>query len=535
MSEELPRKILARWEKMKAMRGTWETHWQEIADHMLTRKATITTTRYPGEKRNLQIFNSAAVMANELLAGALHGLLTNPSVQWFELTTGDQELDDNDEVRLWLQKVTRDMHNILNNSNFQEAIHEIYVDLGAFGTAALSIMEDEDMVVRFTAHPIEEFFIDENHKNRVDTVFRRFKWTTRQIMQEFPNIDNEFLIDEMKKDPARKFDVIHAIFPANEMEELQMQGKNFASVWMLVDKLMVLSKNGFREMPFAVPRWTKATGEIYGRSPAMKALPDIKMINEMMKTTIKGAQKTVDPPIMMPDDGFFMPVRTLPGGINYFRSGTSDRIEPLITNARVDFGLQMIEFVQKAIRDAFFIDQLQLQDGPQMTATEVLQRTEENMRLLGPILGRQQSELLSPLVDRLFDVMLKRGVVLKEEIPEALRELKDGRFKVQYNSLVARAQRSQEAQNILRTVEASAPFINTDPTIMDNFDGDAAVRIISKLFGVPQEVIRNKREIAGLREARQEAAQAEQEAQAQTQALQDAQVGAQAAATVSNI
>ena len=183
----------------------------------------------------------------------------------------------------------------------------------------------------------------------------------------------------------------------------------FESVYLEYKNGNELSVSGFKEFPFVVPRYLKASHEIYGRSPAMTALPDVKMLNEMSKTTIKAAQKQVDPPLLVPDDGFLLPVRTVPGGLNFYRSGTRDRIEPLNIGANNPLGLNMEEQRRDAIRAVFYVNQLMMQQGPQMTATEVIQRNEEKMRLLGPVLGRLQSELLKPLIDRVFNILLRNN------------------------------------------------------------------------------------------------------------------------------
>jgi hypothetical protein len=211
----------------------------------------------------------------------------------------------------------------------------------------------------------------------------------------------------------------------------------------------------------------------------------------------------------VPDDGAFRPVRMVPGGINYYRAGTTDRVEPIITNPRVDFGQFMLNDIRTRIRQAFFIDQLQLREGPEMTATEVRQRTEEQLRLLGPILGRQHNELLKPLIDRVFGIMLRRG-----EFDSAPPELGGAELKVNYVSQIAKAQKASEADNLLRVLQSVMPLVEADPSIMDNFDGDAAVRYSADLFNLPQEVLRTVNDRRKIRESRAQA-QAQQEQQAQ--------------------
>lgn len=518
------KQVLLRLEVLKGRRTNWETHWQDVADVFIPRKNDITFKRFPGEKRNQKVFDSTGPQALETLAAALHGLMTNPAVPFFELTTGDEKLDSRDDIRLWLQETTRKMHTILNRSNFQREIHEVYIDLCGFGTAPLIIEEDDRDMVRFSSRPISEVYIDENNLGVVDEVYREFEWDSKRVLQEFGENN---VPDSVKRDFQRSeqrggsssisnrggFHIVHAVRPREAFDNLTPQSMRFESIWVLKEESAILRESGFREFPYAVPRWTKMSGETYGRSPAMKTLPDVQMINLMEKTIIEGAQKTIDPPLMLPDDGFILPIKVVPGGLNYFRAGTADRIETFANDARIDFGFQAMEAIRQRIREGFFIDQLQLVQGPQMTATEVLQRTEEKMRLLGPMLGRLNSELLRPMIDRLFEIMLRR-----DQIPKPVPDAIQGRdVDVQFSSLIAKAQRTSETQNVLRALEFIQPFAAADPTVFDNLDGNKALRFGWKIFGSPQEILRNEDDVEAIREGRAnaqaQAAQAEAEAQ----------------------
>ena len=277
----------------------------------------------------------------------------------------------------------------------------------------------------------------------------------------------------------------------------------------------VVIKN-IKEFPFAVPRWSKTAGELYGRGPGMEMLPDIKMVNEMMKTTIQGAQMTVNPAMMISDDGVLGKVRLTPKGLTIVRAGAKDPIKPLITDAKIDFGIAMVNDVRARIREGFFVDQLQLSSGPQMTATEVNTRTEERLRLMGPVLGRQNFELLRPIIERVFGIMQRKKMF--KEAPESIREKK---FDVRYSSLVAKAQRMSEGQNLLRAVGAIAPIIEIDPKVVDNLDGDAYYRYVMDIYGVPQRLLRKEDEIEKLRKERA-AAEAKARAQQEMAAQADA-------------
>ena len=501
--------IIKRYNKTKGLRANWDSHWQEVADYVIPKKddVFIKQKNVGGEKKgNVKVFDATAIHSNELLASALHGMLTNPSVQWFELSFGDEVIDSDRDVKLWLQETALRIHNSLNNSNFQTEIHEVYLDLGSFGTSILRVEEDDDLDVVFNARPVNEAYLEESSKGIVNGIFREYVMNGRQLFEEFPDMEiSEFEMSSLKRDLDKEYDVLHAVVPRQDAEVGTLagpKGMKFASYHILLNTKTLLKESGFEEFPYITPRWTKISGEIYGRSPAMKALSDIKMVNVMMQTIIRAAQKVTDPPLQVPDSGYTLPVRTVPGGTNFYRAGTKDRIEPLITGARPDLGFQILEIVQKRIRDAFFIDQLQLNEGPQMTATEVLQRTEEKLRLLGPILGRQHYELLKPLVNRVFNILARRG-----KIPVPPAKIQGKVFEVRYSSMIARAQRSSEAENINRIVSSIAPFIQMDPSVMDNFDTDKLLRYISTIYNTPEKIFRSEDDVVSMRQQRAQAQQ----------------------------
>jgi hypothetical protein len=508
---DLAKNLLKRYDRLKSQRQNWESHWQEVADYMQPRKADVTKSRSKGDKRTELIFDSSPLQSVELLAASLHGMLTNPSTPWFSLRFKENEMENEDEAKEWLEDATEVMYSAFNKSNFQQEIFELYHDLITFGTAAMFIEEDDDDLLKFSTRHINEIFIAENDKGRIDTVFRKFKISARSAIQKFGAVSNNIAVIA-KKDPYEEVEILHAVYPRSDFDPKKKDQSNmpFASVYLDAESGDELSVSGFREFPFVVPRYLKASHEIYGRSPAMTALPDVKMLNEMSKTTIKSAQKQVDPPLLVPDDGFILPVRTVPGGLNFYRSGTRDRIEPLNIGANTPLGLNMEEQRRNSIRNAFYVNQLMMQNGPQMTATEVIQRNEEKMRLLGPVLGRLQSELLKPLIDRTFAILLRKN--LFRQAPDFLSG-KD--IEIEYVSPLAKAQKSTELSSIMRAIEIMGSLSNVAP-VFDHINMDKLVRHLADIVGVPQKILKPQSEL----NAERQQAQAQQEQMQQMQQLQ---------------
>lgn len=522
-----PKQILERFNYLKSDRSVWDSHWRELAQYFQPNRGDFSMIQTAGGKRNLDLLDNTGMISNELLAGFLHGMLTNPNAPFFELTSGFEDLDLEDGVRSFLQKNGQRMHNVINNSNFQTEVHQYYLDLTSICTSCLSCVEDEEDVVRFASRHMKGIYCGENNKGKIDEIYHEFQWDIRQIVAEWGEEalkKHTMLKEHWERNSNEKFCIINAVYPRDVTETDSPQ--RYCSQYILNHDEGVEMEHGyFRELPFIVSRWAKSSGEIYGRGPSMIALPDAKTLNKMTETVIIAAQKAVDPPLQAPDDTFVLPIRTRPGGINYYRAGTQDRLEPVFNNAQVDFGFEAMKERRSRIREAFFIDQLQLQQGPQMTATEVLQRTEEKMRLLGPVLGRQHSEFLRPLIERVFEIMSRRNMI---EVDERVLQLFESRgikrIDVTYSSMIAKAQRMEEGNSIQRTLQAVGPLAAIDQAVLDNFKTDIIARKYAKIYGFPQDALAEVEELAQVREARasaqEKAVQSQQEANEVSQVAQ---------------
>jgi hypothetical protein len=512
--DDLAKRWIKEYENLKGSRANWLDLWQDVADYCVPEKSDIYNSLAPGDRRrkpSTVLFDSVGEHSNKMLASAMHSMLTNPARFWFELTTEDLKLDKEDDVRQWLQDTTRAMHFFLNQSNFHSAVHQYYIDINSFGTGLLRIQEDEEHYFKFISRPVYQHVIAENNSHEIDMVFREFSWTARQVEMEFGRQALPRRVAESdKNNPHEKFRILHAIVPNRKGKKGELsKNKPFLSYYFSMEEQRTLRVGGFEEFPMAVGRFGVSSGEIYGRSPAMQALPDIKLVNKIWETTIRAAQKTINPPLQVPDDGSFLPVNRKPGGITYYRAG-GDLIRPLETGGRVDLGIDMINQIKLSIRKSFFIDQLQLVENDRMTATEVNQRTDEQLRFLGPVLSRQEFEFLRPLINRVFGILLRRG-----KIP-AIPKILSGRNVIpRYVSQVARVQRASDADNIVRAITAIGPIIQAQPETLDLIDGDMALKKALEMFGIDQEIIRDEDEIESIRGAR-----ADQEAQVQEQEQQ---------------
>jgi hypothetical protein len=525
--------IKKRINQMEGSRGTWEDHWQEILDYVMPRKADITFKRTKGEKRAEILFDSTAITASNLLAASLQGTLTSPSLQWFNIKLKEEQLNQDRGVQLWLEDCSKRMYEVFNETNFNSEVHEMYLDLVTIGTGALFVEEGNkgfvESKIHFNTMHIAEYYIQENVQGYVDTLYRRYKLSARQAVQEFGE-DNlgEKVLKAAKEKPDKMFNFIHAVEPLEDYERALGKATTklpFHSCHVCEEDKMIVRGGGYNEFPYLVPRWTKATGEIFGRSPSYNALPDIKTLNKAVEIGLKAWAKAIDPPLLVQDDGVIGRVRMTPGGITVVRNDSA--IKPLQIGSNWQITDMKENQLRTAIRQAYYSDQLQLQEGPQMTATEVQVRYELMQRLLGPTLGRFQSEFLNPLIERVFNIMFRANALAP--VPE----IAEGQsLQVEFIGPLARSQRMEEAVAVERLYQLGMQLAQADPNILDLFDNDTAIRLRAELLGVPKTVLRGPAEVEQMRRQR---AQQQEMQQQMMMAQQQAEVDAAQAKTVTQL
>ena len=502
--------IFKRFEHLKRTRGVWESHWEEIAERVLPQSAEFTGERTQGDKRNQKLYDATAALSLQRFAAAVESLLTSRGAKWHTLRSTNIELNKIDEVKAWFDQVEHTMfaQRYSPKANFAGQTHEVYMSLGAFGTGGLFVDQGQMRGCNYRGIHLADLFISEDEHGRIDTVFRQFEVSARQVLRMFEDGD---LSDDLRKiaqdRPDDRVKILHVVMPRTDRDLTKRDRKNqkYFSGYFEIKEKHLSEEGGFDTFPYIVPRYNTGPREIYGRSPAMTILPDIKMINEMSRTVIRAGQKVVDPPLLVADEGVIFPINSNPGAATFARLDGRNQapVQPLQTGARVDIGFEMMDQRRRVIQDAFLVTLFSiLVETPTMTATEVLQRAQEKGALLAPTIGRQQTEMLGPLIEREFDILDAQGLL--PPIPDVLVEAQE-EYEIEYVSPLSRAMKAEEGVGILRTLEMVQPIAAVDPGVMDNFDTDEITRILADTNGAPQRILRGDDEVAEMRGQRNQA------------------------------
>ena len=502
-------------------RGTFESHWQEIAERVFPAYSGAFTTngqlQTPGSKRNQEIFDPTAGISLQRFMAVNESFITPSSEKWHGLVPPNRELAKDRATRLWLDDATDALfkYRYAAKANFVSQVQQNYLALGAFGSGSLFVDElDGEPGLRYKHIHLGEIYFFENHRGIVDKFIRRFPLTARQARQKWGDkLPNE-IVSALAKNSSEPFYFLHCVKPREDVDPRRRDyaGMPYVSYYVSVTGKKLISEGGYNTFPIAISRHVQAPGEVYGRSPAMDVLPAIKTLNEQTKTWIKQGHRAVDPIYLMHDDGILDSFSALPGSMVYGgMSAEGRKLVGTLDAGRVDIGKDLMDDQRSVIRDAFYVTLFQiLTESPQMTATEVLERVREKGILLAPTMGRQQSEFLGPLIDRELDLLMRQGLIRR--MPPAMLAAR-GEYKVRYDSPLSRMMKAQELSGTQRVLQFTGEIfaLTQDPSLFDPFDFESIQRDMAEGQAMPTRHMLSAEAIDAKKKDRAEA-QAEQQA-----------------------
>jgi len=516
---ETGREILEKREHLAAERTLWEAEYRDITRFVIPRRSIFDDRKGRGERVGKEMYDGTAVSALNLLANGLMGYLMGPMLKWFKLGIPNQQAMDAPGVMQWLEFAENVLYADFAQSTLYEEGLEFFKDGGSIATATMFMEEDlQEGIPFFSCRHPKEIYLGADRRNRIDTVFREYWMTARQMIQEF-GIDN--VPDQVKLDaeqnPYNKYEVVHAVYPREDRDVTKINGvnKKWASVYVDAGTNEILRKSGFDEMPYVVWRWSTNSDETYGRGPGHDALVKVKRANAMARDIMQYSQLTVQPPYNVPEE-MRGKTKILPRGLNYY-SSPGQFITPVSLGGSYPIGLDQQQDIREIIENDFLVDFfLMLQRAPErMTATEVMERQAEKAAILGPIIGRIESDVLDKFIALEFRQAMNAGRIPPP--PPALAQMVGTPIKIEYIGPLAQANRKfHMRQGIQNALEGFLPLIQYHPELQGLPKWEELGRESLQQGGMPAKLVRDKREYAQWRgqmqQAQQEAAAREEQA-----------------------
>lgn len=498
--------------------------WDLIQKFVLPFRAIFNTTN-PEEGeidwRRREIYDDTAVDSAQSLAATINSNLTNPVLRWFSIIVKNKSLNALQEVRVWLEEVSERIFQVFQSSNFNLAASEVYLDLVGFGIGTIveEVVEQSVGVLKkiiFKSVPVDECFFDEDSEGRAINFYRLLRWTPLQIFDKFGKDGTPSDIMEMISDPeksSRRLAILCVIFRRKNIPldidrpvapKFRPYGaKYFRLVGADLGSEQIGQEQGYYEMPAFIPRWRKVSGSQFGYSPAMVVLSTILSLNKIMEIVLAANEKIVDPPILSTRRGIIGDYDLRAGRVTPVQS--INEIQQWEFKGRLDFGMMSKEDLAKQVREAFFVDQLQLKESPAMTATEVAVRYQLMQKLVGPTVGQIQYDFLGLVIKRTFNILLRYGLL--PEPPQVLRS-SGASLEIEYLGPMAKAQRQDVMMAIERWIGGIVQASKIFPEALDIPNVDETVRELGYAAGVPAKLI-NSNVVVMRKRAQQQAQQAQ--------------------------
>lgn len=505
------------------------TQWLEISEHITPSRGRFLIGKNRNESRSRwnRIVDSSAVRAANILAAGLMSGMTDPSSQWFALTTGTPNLDEAQAVKVWLDQVQRIMEMAFTRTNTYQALHQGWRDVGTYGVMAMVIAEDDREVFHCYPLSVGEYAIGVDDRGVPDTLYRRFIMTAAQLVARFGR-------SKLSADVLRNFDagqvdheykLIHAIEPRFDRQYGKRDSRNmpWRSVIIQIDsdgtKDGILEESGFNEFPCVVGRWGASASDVYSEeSPGMVALGDVRQLQHEQKQKGNSIDYIANPPLIMPTAARDNEDDFEPGGRIYLDAPAQKDAVQSAWQVQMDINAlrQDIAEVQQRINQAFSVDMFLMLSGQQMgkmTATEVAERHEEKLMMLGPVLSRLNNEVLKPLIERTFSILYRAG-----QLPPAPPELAGVELSIEYTSMLARSQRAIRANSLDQFLQRIGQVAQFDPNVLAKIDSFRIVDEYADYLSVAPSVVvpteQAQQKIEAQQQAQQQAQQAEQMQQA---------------------
>ena len=492
-------------------RSNWSSGiWQDIADYVCPIREDLQGTDQAGKIQGIKAYDGTAIYAVNLAADGTHGYMINPATEWLDLRLPRRlrQFEKEPSVRQFIEDKKHVLYYAYQNSNFYSEMRTFLRDGFSIGTA--SLYPERDIVSGKLAfnclHPREGYIAEDKFGN-VDTFFRKVKLTARQAEQEF-GIDklSEPIKNSFKNNPYQTYTFLNAVFPRTDFNarKLSSINKKYASIWCEFSGNKILKESGYDIFPYMVWRYSKSGGEVYGRSPAAFALPEIKSLNAIAKDLLGAAQMAVFPPLNVPSE-MKGKVRLSPFGLNYMGSDFNRKISPILTGSNFPVGREWMEAKQDIIEKHFDVDLFLMFQRAQkeMTAREIIERMGEKASVLSARTG-DLVNVLDSINDYVIYLETEAGNM--PPLPDILMDYGSPKLDYVYMGPLAQAQkRLFETQGIRIGMETAMPIFQVQPETMDEINWGETVTQLLISNGFPQTAFNTPDAKMAIRQARQQA------------------------------
>jgi hypothetical protein len=518
----LREQVARRAASLKTVRKDWELHWQEVARYTQPRLGLNLGDRSASKKGgevNSKLLDSHGIKVANTLANGMTTGMSSPAMPWFKLSVEDPDLVEFQEVKEWLAMVEERLYSFFARTNFYAATKTGYAHIGVFGTSACLMQENWAHDAVNYPIPCGDYWIGLDEGLVANTMLRRCDMTVIQLMEKFGEKRVPLAVKEQyaRGDYQRPHVCWHLIEPNNDrgwgrMDKLSMPYRSY--YWTESDAERFLSVGGYEERPFWAPRWETDGADVYGRSPAMDALPDLRQLQYERRSKNETTDYIRRPALIAPTQLNNTHASLIPRGLTTMSGVDKDNFRPIweVPWQLSQMHREDIAELHRTTDELMFADLfMAITNMPGVqprNIEEIARRNEEKLTQLGPVVDRNQNEQLKVAIDRAFGILNRQGMIAPA--PEAMQGTT---LRVEFVGLLAQMQMALGIGPIERTVNFIGGLVAVQPSALDKLDIDQTIDEYARRVGSPPKMVRSDEEVAKLRASRAKQEQMAQMAQ----------------------
>ena len=477
--------IVKRYDELLSKRVQIESLWRDVERWCVGFRG-----KYSDYTDPYTLYDNTIFRARDILVSGLYSYLTNPATKWFTLSPvalGNISKQEED----WATDATEKVLASFRGSNLYQRLYQSYSTLVNYGISLLYEEADESGL-KFISFPAWSFVFNRDVWGNIVEVIVLLKMSVEEVIEKFgvKNVSDS-VIQKSKNSPNEKIEILFSV----SKNYSNGKTKPFKSQWVEKETEHILKEGGYDTFPFFVGQWQTPNDVPYGTSPAIDALPSVILANRITKTFWVNNEKLANPPLDVPYQGYMGDIDISPGALNYRADpNPQNHITPIMTTGNINIDIESLQSARQTINEKMFVDLFLMMKDTQMTATEVIQRNQEKMLLLGSVIGRLLHEVLTPLVYRTLMLLIDNGIIEQLETP----------VKVEFLSPLAQTQKSSEYSSLVVLLNTVLQSAQVNPDVIDNINWDNFIRKVADIYSVDSHLLNDENEVENMRQQREQ-------------------------------
>lgn len=507
-----PKDLLARADYAFKSSANFRQTWDQARLRFLPEAAPFFQTNMTQGARDRAVtLDTYGQYANRVYATFLFGAIVSNDNEWVKITAHRNGVSVEDpEIVNWTDEYRRALLRDLldEETGFTEQLFASLLQYGAYRNSRLYVGDRPGALPIVRCTDMRDSAWEAGTGHLPGAHWWRQTLTAAEWYAKFPQaILGEKVTKAATTEGSRNqtFAFIHGTIENpdwNPTQEMQVPTKRrHLSIWLNEADTCLVSQRWLQVDRYAAIRAPRRAQEQYGRGGAGdEALEEVEMAQRVRMGTIRGYEKSIDPTLLLPDDGLLTPPTNESEGAMVLRAdllrGAGDPVRFLKSTAAPEKGLEFLtNSVYAAIDRAFAKDVMTLPRESRMLDAQIVGVQEEQARAIVPLV----SPLYAPIgrTIAIFAHLRQRDGKLPKAPPSAHGIQLD----IEFRNPIDKAARLAEVRAFMQVLSIAVNASQVDPLAAHALKVVEGVQHCARVMGVPAKLIASAQELKAASDA----------------------------------